>query len=43
MKSLISIAAVVVPVLGGTVWELFGSKAPFLAGVGIVLVSLALT
>jgi len=37
------IAAVVVPVLGGTVWELFGSQAPFLAGVGIVLVSLVLT
>ncbi len=37
------IAAVVVPVLGGTVWELFGSQAPFLAGVGIVLVSLTLT
>jgi predicted MFS family arabinose efflux permease len=37
------IAAVVVPVIGGTVWEMFGSKAPFLVGVGIVLVSLTLT
>ncbi len=37
------IAAVVVPVMGGTVWELFGSQAPFLVGMGIVLVSLTLT
>jgi len=37
------IAAVVVPVAGGMVWELFGSQAPFLAGVGIVVVSLVLT
>ena len=37
------IAAIVVPVLGGAVWQLFGSRAPFLAGVGVVLVSLALT
>jgi len=37
------IAAVVVPVIGGTIWELFGSQAPFLVGVGIVLVSLVLT
>jgi len=37
------IAAIVVPVIGGTVWELFGSQAPFLVGVGIVLVSLVLT
>jgi predicted MFS family arabinose efflux permease len=37
------IAAIVVPVVGGTVWEWFGSQAPFLVGVGIVLVSLALT
>lgn len=37
------IAAIVVPVLGGAVWQMFGSRAPFLAGVGIVLVSLALT
>jgi len=36
------IASIVVPVVGGTVWELFGSQAPFLGGVGIVLVSLAL-
>ncbi|MGA9347716.1 MAG: MFS transporter [Anaerolineae bacterium] len=37
------IAAVVVPVMGGMVWEWFGSQAPFLVGVGIVLVSLTLT
>lgn len=37
------IAAVVVPVMGGIVWERFGSQAPFLVGVGIVLVSLTLT
>lgn len=37
------IAAIVVPVIGGAVWELFGSQAPFLAGAGIVLVSLVLT
>ncbi len=37
------ISAIVVPIAGGTVWELFGSQAPFLAGVGIVLVSLTLT
>ena len=36
------ISAVVVPVLGGTIWALFGSRAPFLAGVGIAVVSLAL-
>ncbi len=36
------IAAIVVPVVGGSVWELFGSQAPFLAGAGIVLVSLVL-
>jgi predicted MFS family arabinose efflux permease len=37
------VAAIVVPVIGGTVWELFGSTVPFLVGVGIVLVSLVLT
>lgn len=37
------VAAIVVPVIGGAVWELFGSQAPFLAGAGIVLVSLVLT
>jgi predicted MFS family arabinose efflux permease len=37
------VAAIVVPVIGGTVWELFGLQAPFLVGVGIVLVSLVLT
>jgi len=37
------IAAIVIPVIGGTVWEMFGSQAPFLVGVGVVLVSLILT
>jgi len=37
------IAAIVIPVIGGTVWELFGSQAPFLVGVGVVLVSFVLT
>ena len=32
------IAAITVPVIGGTVWELYGSRAPFLFGVFIVLV-----
>jgi len=36
------ISAVIVPVLGGTIWILFGSQAPFLAGVGIAVVSLVL-
>ncbi|MCX7707153.1 MAG: MFS transporter [Anaerolineae bacterium] len=36
------IAAITVPLIGGTVWELFGARAPFLFGVGIVLVGLAL-
>jgi len=36
------ISAVVVSVLGGTIWALFGPKAPFLAGVGIAVVSLGL-
>jgi len=36
------IAAVVVPVIGGAAWELFGSQMPFLVGVGIVLLSLIL-
>ena len=37
------IAAIIVPIVGGQVWEAFGSQVPFLAGAGIVLVSLALT
>ncbi len=37
------IAAIIVPVVGGTVWERYGSQATFLAGSGIVLVSLVLT
>ncbi len=34
------ISAVVVPVVGGTIWVLFGSQAPFLAGVGVAVISL---
>jgi predicted MFS family arabinose efflux permease len=41
-QSINHIAAVMMPVIGGTAWELFGSQAPFLAGVGIALASLAL-
>lgn len=36
------ISAVIVPVVGGGIWILFGAKAPFLAGVGIAVVSLVL-
>lgn len=36
------VAAVVVPLIGGAAWELFGSQMPFLVGTGIVLVSLIL-
>jgi predicted MFS family arabinose efflux permease len=41
-QSINHIAAIVMPVIGGTAWELFGSQAPFLVGVGIALVSLVL-
>jgi predicted MFS family arabinose efflux permease len=37
------IAAVIIPIVGGTAWELFGSQAPFLLGTVIVIVSLVLT
>jgi predicted MFS family arabinose efflux permease len=37
------IAAVIIPIVGGTAWELYGSQAPFLVGVVIVVVSLVLT
>ena len=36
------IAAITVPLIGGTVWELYGRQAPFLFGVVIVLVGLVL-
>ncbi|UCF10751.1 MAG: MFS transporter [Candidatus Bipolaricaulota bacterium] len=36
------ISAVVVPVLGGTIWAVFGAQAPFLVGVGIAALSLLL-
>ena len=36
------IAAITVPVIGGTVWEMFGARAPFLFGVVIVLAGLVL-
>jgi MFS family permease len=35
------LAAVFVPVLGGVAWEMFDPSVPFLAGVAIMLVSLA--
>jgi predicted MFS family arabinose efflux permease len=37
------IAAIIVPIIGGTVWAVYGSKMPFLFGVGIVLIGLVLT
>ena len=36
------ISAVIVPIIGGAAWELFGSQTPFLVGVGIVAVSFVL-
>lgn len=36
------IAAIIVPVFGGIIWEQYGSQAPFLVGVGIVAISLIL-
>ena len=42
-QSINHIAGIVVPVIGGTVWVLYGSQAPFLVGFGVVLVSLTLT
>jgi len=36
------IAVITVPIIGGTVWEVYGSRAPFLFGVGIVLIGLVL-
>jgi predicted MFS family arabinose efflux permease len=41
-QSINHIAAIMMPVIGGTAWELFGSQAPFLVGVGIVFVSLVM-
>ncbi|MEJ5198882.1 MAG: hypothetical protein WHX53_08155, partial [Anaerolineae bacterium] len=37
------ISAIVVPLVGGAVWTLYGSEAPFLFGAGIVLIALVLT
>ncbi len=37
------IAAIIVPIAGGTIWELYGSQTPFLAGAGLVTVSLVFT
>lgn len=36
------IAAIIVPIIGGTVWQAFGREAPFLFGVIIVLLGLVL-
>ena len=36
------ISAVIIPVIGGTVWAAFGAQAPFLFGVAIVILTLAL-
>jgi predicted MFS family arabinose efflux permease len=37
------VAAIVVPVVGGTVWQIYGKQAPFMFGVVIVLLGLVLT
>lgn len=36
------ISAVIIPVVGGTIWALLGSQATFLIGVAIAAISLAL-
>jgi predicted MFS family arabinose efflux permease len=36
------IAAIIVPIVGGTVWELLGAQAPFLVGTTLVIASLVL-
>jgi MFS family permease len=36
------ISAVIIPVVGGTIWALLGSRATFLIGVGIAVISLIL-
>ena len=36
------ISAVIIPVVGGTIWALLGSRATFLIGVGIAVISLVL-
>lgn len=41
-QTLNHISAVVIPVIGGTIWALFGSQAPFLMGAGIAAISLIL-
>ena len=42
-QTLVHLAAVVVPVVGGAVWEMFGRQVPFIAGIFITLAALALT
>ena len=37
------VAAIFVPLLGGLIWEMYGSEVTFLCGAGIVAVSLILT
>ena len=41
-QSIEHIAAIIVPLVGGTVWAVYGSQAPFLFGVVIVLLGLVL-
>lgn len=41
-QSIEHVAAITVPLIGGTVWAVYGSQAPFLFGVVIVLIGLAL-
>ena len=37
------IAAIVIPVAGGMIWEAFGFRVPFVAGAAITVVSLGFT
>ncbi len=41
-QTLNHISAIAMPLIGGTVWTLFGARAPFLMGVAIAALSLAL-
>ena len=36
------VSAVIIPLVGGAIWAMFGSQAPFLVGVGVAVLSLIL-
>jgi predicted MFS family arabinose efflux permease len=42
-QSINHVAAVIIPLVGGWMWEAFGSAMPFLLGAVVALISLALT